>query len=357
MKLQVAGMRSLAEQEIVFEGGLNLLTGANAQGKSSVLESVYLLGTTRSFRTSRLGDIVAIGGEAARIAGEGSETGESLAILVSRTERGYLRAGKPVAPSQYIGTMDVIALSSDLLQKFRRLPSERRRFLDRMALATRPGYLEDLRAFRRASAQRGLLAAAGRVGADRDAWDERTASLALPIARSRHEMSRALDTHLREASRWIFPEGSRARVALVSRPVFDPADERAYRERLVAALAAQRPMAGRRVSPAGPSRDDLSIEIDGSDLLRFGSSGQIRSLLAAAALAEMNRLRLLKGRFPVLVLDDVDSDLDEERYAALLGALGAGAQVFAASSKGRLAASMGPAARRFTVSAGVVALA
>lgn len=356
--MSVSGVRNLAQQVIPFGGGLNLLTGANGQGKSSLLEAVYLVGTTRSFRTSRLSDVVTVGGGPARVSGNGEGPGEELTVFISGREKVYLRHGRAVPASEYIGTMDVIALSTELVQRFRRVPAERRRFLDRMAVATRPSYLDDLRAFRRAAAHRATLAAAGRAGGDRKVWDERTASLAVPIARRRHEMVAALQEHIGEASRKVLPEAGDVAVRLCSRPPFDPADENAYRDALAAAFAAQPAGSGRRDTPAGPSRDDLSIEIDGYDLLRLGSSGQVRSFLTGAVLAEMTRLRALKGRFPVLVLDDVDSDLDDERYAALLAALGGGAQVFAATSKARLALESartgGGDGRRFTVKGGVV---
>ncbi len=355
--MRVSGFRNLADQEIRFEPGLNLLTGDNGEGKSSVLEAVYLLGTSRSFRTSRLFEVVRIDGGPARVSGDGENPGESLAVLIGRQERLYVRHGKTVPPSEYIGTLDVVALSSEIVQGFRRQPSERRRFLDRMALSTYPGYLDELRELRRACAQRAALAASGARGGERRAWDARAAELAIPVARRRREMAEALEGHLREAARSTFPEGRSAAVRLVSRPAYTPVDEGRYVEDLTAVFAAQEPAGGRRETPAGPLRDDLTIEVEGKDLLRFGSAGQVRSLVTAAALAEMNRLLTIKGRYPVLVLDDADADLDEGRYASLVSALGAGAQVFAAASKGGFAAGAGEAARRFAVRRGVVAAA
>ena len=358
MRIEVSGVRNLAEQGIPFGPGLNLLTGSNGQGKSSVLEAIYLLGTTRSFRTSKLADVVAMGGHAARVSGAGETPGENLAVLISGKERTYLKHGKIVAAAQYIGALDVIALSTEMVHRFRQKPSERRRFLDRMALATYPGYLDDLSAFRRASAQRALLASSGRTGAERKAWDGRAAALAVAVALRRTEMAAALEEHLRAASSAVFPEGKDAHVRLVSRPALrqDVAGaEGRYRDELAAEFAAHQPAPGRRETPAGPARDDLEIEVQGRNLLRYGSSGQIRSLLTAMVLGEMNRLQERKNVFPALVLDDVESDLDEERYFALLSALGAGAQVFAATSKGRLAAAAGGlTARRFRVHEGIV---
>src|SRR5437867_13202310 len=212
--------------------GLNLITGANGQGKTSVLEAIYLLGTTRSFRTPRLSEVVTIGGGTARVSGDGEAPGESLAVLITRSERRYLRHGKIVAPGDYLGTMDVVALSNDLVQGFRRQPAERRRFLDRMALATYPAYLDDPGQLRRACLQRAVLVATGGRGADRAAWDERAAELALPVVRRRFEMARALEGHLRDASRRIFPEGETATVGLVGRPQYEPGAEERYREML-----------------------------------------------------------------------------------------------------------------------------
>jgi DNA replication and repair protein RecF len=169
-------------------------------------------------------------------------------------------------------------------------------------------------------------------------------------------MVRALEEGLRSVSRELFPEGASARVRYLSRPAWDPADADAdvYRAELAATFAAQESQGGRRETPGGPLRDDLAIDVDGRDILKLGSAGQVRSLLTAAVLAEMRRLERIKGRFPVLIVDDVDADLDEGRYGALLAGLGEGAQVFAATSKAQLAAARGGAGKRFTVSAGVV---
>lgn len=355
MTIQVSDVRNLAGQQIRFGEGLNLLVGSNGQGKSSVLEAVYLLGTTRSFRTSRLSEIVTAGRGPAHVLGEGAEPGERLAVSISRAERRYARHGKMVTPSEYIGTMDVVALSNDIVHGFRRQPAERRRFLDRMALATWPSYLDDLRRLRRACEQRALLVSAGGSRADRGAWDERAADLAVPVARRRFEMAVALEQGLRSVPRELFPEGASASVRYVTRPHWEPGFEEGYRTGLTALFASQESQGGRRETPGGPLRDDLAISVDGRDILKLGSAGQVRSLLTAAVLAEMQRLEAIKGRFPVLVLDDVDADLDEGRYGALLAGLGGGAQVFAATSKAGLAATRRGEGKRFTVTDGVVA--
>jgi recombinational DNA repair ATPase RecF len=287
-----------------------------------------------------------------------------------------------------------------------------------MALATYPGYLFELRDLRRACAHRSVLVATGRRGAERRAWDERAAALALPVARRRQEMTLALGAGLHGAAASILPEAGAVGVRYQSRPPFDPGNETRYLEALneifaaqgtvkdrersgsrmgdlgeagpergspglqgggrddeegfeattEAAGAARRPGTGagggpgssRRETPAGPLRDDLVIELEGKDLLRFGSSGQYRSFLTAAALAEMTRLEAVKGEVPVLLLDDVDADLDEGRYRALLESVSGRAQVVAATSKPGLALggptggspATGGAGGRFEVRAG-----
>jgi DNA replication and repair protein RecF len=377
--IQVSNVRNLVGQEIRPGEGLNLLAGSNGQGKSSVLEAVYLLGTTRSFRTARLSEVVTAGSrEPALVSGEGETPGERLAVSIARAERKYARHGKIVPPSDYIGTLDVVALSNDIVHGFRRHPAERRRFLDRMALATWPSYLDELHRLRRACEQRALLVASGGSRADRGAWDERAADLAVPVTRRRFAMAAALEEGLRSVSPELFPEGASARVRYVTRPAWEPGagegavagvgespgqaarpgfDADRYRVRLAALFAAQESAGGRgrRETPGGPLRDDLAIDIDGRDVLKLGSAGQVRSLLTAAVLAELRRLASIKGRFPVLVLDDVDADLDESRYGALLAGLAEGAQVFAATSKPGLAAGRWGAGKRFHVSGGVVA--
>lgn len=355
--LEVSQIRNLADQEIALDRQFNLLVGANGQGKSSVLEALYLLGTTRSFRTSRLSELIRFGGGPARVAGSGEAVGETLAVLLGKTEKKFLKYDKQVAAADYVGTLDVVPLSHHLVLGFSRKPGERRRFLDRMALATWPFYLGELAELRRACAQRAEVAAAGIRGPERQAWDARAVAAALPVARRRHEMAGALEAQLRSAARAVFPEGAQVSVRLVGRPTFDPSNETRYSDELLGLFAAQEANPVRRETPAGPLRDDLEIAMGGRDILRFGSAGQVRSLLTAAILGEMRRIEGLKGRFPLLLLDDLDADLDEGRYGALLSELGGGAQVAAATSKPGLAREMARSARCFEVREGVVTTA
>ena len=148
--IEVERLRNLADQRIEFEPGLNLATGANAQGKSSLLESVYLLGTTRSFRTERPEQAVRHGEERLIVRGQ-AERGTVtvlLALLVGRRVRETRVDGRPVGLEAYLGRLDVVAFSSRTLRALVGAPAERRRFLDRGAALSGAGHIRALRDFR-----------------------------------------------------------------------------------------------------------------------------------------------------------------------------------------------------------------
>ncbi len=360
--LQADRLRNLRAVAVDLASGLTLVTGRNGQGKTGLLEAVYLLGTGHSFRTRRLDEAVAWDGGPLRVSGRVvGLTGEaSLAVIVDDRERRLVADGSDTDLERFLGRLDLVALPSDAGRLLREGPDARRRFLDGGVVGLRASFLRDLGEYRRHLAERNALLRTARHepgsrSREFEVWEERLAAAAGRVHRSRREYSVRLAASLGDGERMLFPAGER--LVLRYRPSPAPAEDRdpsEYPERFSRALARSR---NRDVAlgftAEGPHRDDFHVELDGVDLRRFGSAGQVRAAVIALGLGKLGLLREERRESPVFLMDDFDSDLDEVRAAALAAFLQEGRfQAVLATSKEGLAGTLGVPFRKIRMDGG-----
>lgn len=356
-ELEADRLRNLDAVRLDLPGGLTVIAGRNGQGKTGLLEAVYLLSTGRSFRTRRQDDLVAWSGGPLRVAGLAeNRLGECrLTVVMDGGERSLLADGASQELEEFLGRLDVVDLTAERMKVLRGGPEERRKFLDRGLVGLRPSYLRSLGEYRRSVQQRNALLRTARPGVtpdmrrQLDAWDERLAEKGTELHARRRAYAEALCGLLDETIRVLFPGG--ATLGLTYRPspaTTDDGDAITYREALLQALEEGRGSdleAGH--TTVGPHRDELRIELDGVDLRRFGSAGQVRGAMVALKLAKLSLLQVDRGEAPVFLMDDFDSHLDELRAAALAEFLhGEGFQALVATSKEKLADRLGVAFRK-----------
>lgn len=357
--------RNLSALALTLDAGLTVLVGRNGQGKSSVLEAAYLLATGKSFRTQSLYDCVAWRGGPATVRGHVvARTGEHhLGVVLENGRRELLAEGVERDFENYLGRLAVVDVTLERTKILRGVPEDRRRFLDRGVVALNTARLRDLAEYRRILEHRNALLRrigpmAGSPGvAQLEAWDERLALAGARVHSARRQFAVRLAAALANASRDLFPGGQE----LVLR--YQPSPRRALEHDATAAAAVlaeelQRHRnrdLGLGSSHVGPHRDDVIVELDGVDLRRFGSAGQVRAALIALKLAKLGLVREDTGESPLFLIDDFDTDLDESRIRELAAHLQrAGCQTIAATSKEGLAARLGVAAAVVTVSGGGV---
>ena len=358
--VEVDRLRNLKAVGLELPAGLTLVTGRNGQGKTSLLEAVYLLGTGRSFRARKLEELVAWKGGPLRVAGRvARRTGEiRLGVVVDGPNRKLLVDERERDLEGFLGWLDLVALPNERMAVLRGGPDERRRYLDRGLLGLDAGYLRQLGDYRRVLQQRNaLLRAGGGPGPEMDSWEERLVRSAARIHRSRRAYAVRVAATMGEVGRALYPAGElltlRYRPSPSSAADIEPA---AYERSLAEALHRGRERdAALGYTGSGPHRDDLVVELDGVDLRRFGSSGQVRLAVVALSLAQLSLLQEEKGEAALFLMDDFDSDLDDTRTSALATYLHQGGfQGLVATSKGDLAGRLPVPLRTVRVDDGTV---
>lgn len=357
--LHVRAVRNLRDVRLDLPEGLVLVVGRNAQGKTSLLEAIYLLSTGRSFRTRRVEDAIARDGGPLEIeGGVRTRLGETrLEVRLEPEGRRLVADGAEHEPGDYLGRLDVVAVTLDRMSVLRGPPVERRRFLDRGVAGLDPAFVRRLGEYRRCLGQRNALLRARGSDAELDAWDGRVAEAATRVHLGRRDYAARLAASLDGVASVTVPEGEALELGYRPSPP-DVAGVAADRmeSAFVEALARGRSRDRERgFTGVGPHRDELSIGLQGMDLRRFGSAGQVRSAMIALKLGKLVLQRGGKEDSPLFLLDDLDADLDEARLAALGDFLHRGGfQTVAATSKEAVAERLGTARLKVSVERGRV---
>jgi DNA replication and repair protein RecF len=315
--LAAEGMRNLAPLQLVPGPRFNVFAGDNGQGKTNLLEAVYVLATLRSFRTSRLADVIRRDAPratmAARVVKDDLE--RKYQVVVEPGHRAVTLDGKMPRPlSRYFGGFNVVLFAPEDLQIARGAPSERRKFLDRSVFAHTAGYLEQAQAFEKVLKSRNAILRNAEhdrnAEAMLDVYDEQLAPLAVTIALARRAYLDELKPRFARAFESITRTGIEVDITHVTAPELERADVAAVKAGFV---RDRRKDLARGSTSLGPHRDDLVFKFAGAEAANFASQGQLRALVLAWKTAELDLLREHHGDPPILLLDDVSSELDESR--------------------------------------------
>ncbi len=319
--VECRGFRNLVDDHTPIADGVVVVHGPNGAGKTNLLEALYFGLTGRSFRAGNDRDMIRFGDDGARVELD-LEGGSKLLAAIDRSgERRHLIAGRPLAGEP--GERPLVSVfHPDRLQLVKGSPAHRRAHLDRLCGAIWPARA-DLRArFGRTLAQRNALVQRIKAGLGGDeslpSWDERLASEAEPLMEARAEAVGALGESFSELAGGLgLPD---AEIAYRPRAA-------GGREELVAELASRRSAdLGRAYTSYGPQLDEVELRLGGRQLRRFGSQGQQRLALLALLFAERGALMEAGRPAPLMLLDDVMSELDPGHRALLVSLLAAGGQ-------------------------------
>lgn len=324
--MEIKGFRNYREGSVRLGPGVSIIVGKNGTGKTSLLEAAQYSICGRSFRTSRDAEMVREGSGFFRLA-TALETGG-----VERSRLVSLEAGSPARVDQGGGPRwepagSVLCFSPDDLQLVKGAPAERRRFLDDAISRRQPVYQQLVRDYQKVLAQRNRFLQRARAGlvrlADISPWDRQLMSLAFQVHEARADYCSALTPGFATAYGSISGGEENAAIAYISQLCRftgseDP-DGQATRE-LEQQWSSD---LERGTTNIGTHRDDVDFLVDGKSMRVFGSQGEQRSAVLSLLLADA-RMDSPEGSSPLLLFDDVLSELDPDRRHRLLAALGNG---------------------------------
>ena len=361
LSLGIQDFRNLARVELEPSPRATVLVGLNGQGKTNLLEAIYYLCTLKPLRQARLGELVRFGCERAAVSARADWPGgpRQLAVEVTPAGRTPLLDGKSQPRlDAYLEGLAAVCFSPDDLLLVKGGPEARRRFLDRAAFNRWPAVLAEAREY--------VLALRARNAALRAAEPAVEQSFRLPLARAGARLVRRRCALLAElaprvaaALQEISGPGAPA-AALTYRMaggIAPGAGEDELAARLEAGLAAREERdRARGYTSVGPHVDDLVLDLAGRSARAFGSQGQQRALVLALKIAEIENLRALLGSPPLLLLDDVSSELDPEKNRFLLGYLARlpGQAFLTTTDRTLLAGAAGPESAFYRVERGEV---
>ncbi|NTW88083.1 MAG: DNA replication/repair protein RecF [Desulfobulbaceae bacterium] len=318
--LAVADFRNVHSVHIEPGERFNLLHGLNGQGKTNILEAIYLLGSPRSFRTSRLPELIKHGERQAQIQGAVESGGieNRLRLVIEVAGRKVEIDGKAVhKASELHGKLNSVVFSPDDTGMVRMGPESRRRYLDRAVYMGDIGYLHCWHNYQRILKQRNhLLKSSDRTGLD--IWTEKLADTGAEVIERRLKFVAVLDDKLQKYYATISGGSETSRIIYQPDGVGSTERESICEELLELFKRHQRSDERYGTTTAGPHRDDLTFILDERPLKAFGSQGQQKSFVLALKMAEMDNLHETFGEAPLLLLDDMSSELDARRNHNLM---------------------------------------
>jgi DNA replication and repair protein RecF len=325
--VRLADFRNYESLAFDPQPGLNVFAGPNAQGKSNLLEALAMLGTGKSFRAHRESDLIRSGATRAEIGGEARiAAGQirlrcTLTLTPAGTRKSFAVNGGAVGFARYLGRTRVVTFVPADLQLASGGPALRRAFLNGALAQLSPSYYHDLALYGKIVQQKAALLR-GAIAPDRElllAYNDELVPPATALIAARRtfvdELSAATSAMY---ARW---RGARERLTLT----YAPNPEGDVAAALTAQLEAE---IRRRTTLVGPHRDDLRLLVDGKPIAAFGSQGQQRTAVLALKVAEYDVMRERSGEAPILLLDDVLSELDAERAGGFLAAVEGFEQAF-----------------------------
>ncbi len=331
-KLKIINFRNHKERDLEFSRGFNILYGNNAQGKTNILEAIFLCATGRSHRTSHDREMLMDGEESFYIKldflKDGEECVTEIGFMKNEKKRIKLNGIKTAKIGSMIGHFNAVMFSPEDLSVIKDGPSERRRFLDISISQTKPSYFFDLQRYGKLIEQRNTLLRDAREkgvipGVQMEVWDEAITKTGARIINARDMFIRRLGEMACNKHRKLTNDDEVLElkyVPAVKMPSYENTDDiedtfsKLMTENIRRDIAAG-------VTLNGPHRDDYEIYINGSNIRIFGSQGQQRTAVLSIKLAEIGMMRELNGSNPVLLLDDVMSELDSRRQAFLYNSL------------------------------------
>lgn len=328
-RMSIQNYRNYDQIELKADPKVNIFVGSNAQGKTNLLEAIYVLALSKSHRTHQDKQLIRWNEDHASLYGE-VEKKYGLARLSlsigTQGKKAKINSLEQKKLSAFIGTLNVVMFAPEDLEIVKGSPGIRRRFLDMEIGQVHPGYLHDSSQYQKVLLQRNnfLKQLAGKAGGNSssmlDIWNEQLAQYGSKIVKKRKGFIVQLQKWAQTIHEGI-TNGSE-QIQIEYRPSVsakDTEDEAMLFDRFMIKLSQVKEQEIRRgATLVGPHRDDMVFHINGKEVQVYGSQGQQRTAALSLKLAELELIREEIGEYPVLLLDDVLSELDRNRQTQLI---------------------------------------
>lgn len=363
-QLRLQHFRNYEDQQIAFSKGVNILLGENAQGKTNTLEGVYLLAVGRSHRSTKDYDLVQWGQQYARLdarlrVGEKEQT---VSIRIGETgKRATINGVNMSQMTQFVGRFQVVLFAPEDLGLVKGSPAQRRRFLDVELGQTQAAYLFHLSRYNKVIQQRNAFLKKPPVDYDfLDALDGQLVQHGQEILSRRLRFLHKLRGFSDDTYRVLSDGRETLRIDYASTTpgaiISESPDSQALADSFYKTLVAKRNSdVHHGFTGSGPHRDDLVFTLNDRPVHGFASQGQQRTIALALRLAEIDFIREEVGEYPVLLLDDVLSELDDVRQRGLVLSMSQKVQtIITTTSLYHLEHGLTAGARLFDVHSGII---
>jgi DNA replication and repair protein RecF len=331
-KLKLTNFRNYSELEIQFHNNINIFIGKNAQGKTSLLESIYLLSISKSHKTHKDKEMIQFNQSFAKVSGliEKTDDEVELDIIISNQgKKALINSVEKRKISEFIGSFNVVMFAPEDLDIVKRDPLNRRKFLDVEIGQTSPIYIHSLNQYNKILKQRNeyLKQAYQNNNLDENYLDILTSQLAelgALIKKKRHDFIEKLNFYANQLHSFISNQQETLRIEYVS-TYENYTDTHSiftlYKKNYTSDFR-------RGTTQIGIHRDDLVFYVNGINVSSFGSQGQQRTTALAIKLSLIDFIKDETGHYPIVLLDDVLSELDDIRQTHLLDCIKEKVQTF-----------------------------
>lgn len=317
LQMELNRFRNYNAQQISFDDGVNIFFGNNGEGKTNILEAIYMLSLGRSFRTNKEKDMISLGFETSYVKAMVESGGREYKIeyrIDAKSKKAIKINGIPISKiTELLGIINVVIFSPEDLGLVKDGPKERRNFIDRELSQLRPKYYILLNNYYKSLLQRNNLLKSDFDEILMDVYDEQLASNGVEIIRYRREFIEKIGRIATENHTKI--SGGKEHLSVLYEQSLSVDTKEEYLKELKASRDKD---IFRKTTTRGIHRDDLNIQLGGIDLRSYGSQGQKRSAAISLKLSEIRLVKEIKGEYPIVLLDDIFSELDKQRQQMLL---------------------------------------
>ncbi|GAA0398680.1 DNA replication/repair protein RecF [Paenibacillus motobuensis] len=337
-KLSLQHYRNYDALNLDSFGDVNLILGRNAQGKTNLLEALLVLALTKSHRTSKDRELISFGQDHAAVSAEVEKKYGTVQVELRFSNQGKkakLNGLEQRKLSEFVGALNAVMFAPEDLEIVKGTPGVRRRFLDMEIGQVQPSYLFHLQQYQKVLVQRNnLLKQAWGKEAQHavmlEIWNEQLVEHGVKIIKKRKQFIKKLQKWAEQIHDGI--TGGSEKLELSYLPSFgeaDTEDEAVLLEQFMIKLSQMKDQEIRRgMTLAGPHRDDITFYINGNEAQTYGSQGQQRTTALSLKLAEIELINEEIGEYPILLLDDVLSELDPYRQTQLIETFQSKVQTF-----------------------------